>query len=434
MPDETARVGRPSLANRILPGGPAIPYPDRPLWRPQNIAWWADRVKGESDTTKTGWEEDPDQEYPRDRLEARRIELFRPGADVRLVLAPDGAVHACDYNGQLARSMDSGQTWEPLTPVPGPDVEEIGILADGTTLATATSREIPPNISFGETHDYVTCLDLYRSEDGCRTWSEPMRMQPPASVAEDVYGDWGAFKLGTGFNRFVQLANGQVLGALAVNPGPRPDGSAPPEEIRHCTTVIYRSNDHGLTWTHDPQPVGIGWGEFNMTLLRSGRLVAFIRVQRLLQPEDPKDHWDIEPAPVTRGYKTGFMSYSDDDGHTWSPARMLTRYHEVPGCFVELSDGTLVATYGQKCIPYGCRAIVSPDGGQTWHPQVLVLADQENDKPHMDREGGHCSSVALPDDTIISAYQSHGSGEDTPPTSRAVIWRVPEALLAATRR
>lgn len=65
---------------------------------------------------------------------------------------------------------------------------------------------------------------------------------------------------------------------------------------------------------------------------------------------------------------------------------------------------------------------------------VLVLADQENDKPHMDREGGHCSSVALSDDTIISAYQSHGSGEDAPSTSRAVIWRVPEALLAATRR
>ena len=52
---------------------------------------------------------------------------------------------------------------------------------------------------------------------------------------------------------------------------------------------VYRSDDNGHTWTHDPKPVGIGWGEFNMTLLRSGRLMAFIRVQRMLQPEDPPD-------------------------------------------------------------------------------------------------------------------------------------------------
>jgi hypothetical protein len=434
MSSKVAKAGRPSLAGRILPGGPAIPYPDRPLWRPQNIEWWAERVKDEPDTTKTGWEEDPDQEYPRDKLEARRMELFRPGGDVRMCLAPDGAVLACEFSGRIVRSSDGGQTWDALTPVPGPDVEEFGVLADGSILATVTSREIPPNISFGETHDYFTFLDLYRSEDAGRSWSDPLRMQPPASVAEDVYGNWGAFKLGTGFNRFVHLPDGQVIAALAVNPGPRPDGSAPPDEIRHCTTVIYRSDDNGFTWHHDPKPVGIGWGEFNMTLLRSGRLMAFIRVQRLLQPEDPKDHFEIEPAPITRGYKTGFVSHSDDGGRTWAPARMLTRYHEVPGCFVELSDGTLVATYGQKSVPYGCRAIVSPDGGQTWHQKILVLADQENDKPYMDGEGGHCSSVVLPDDTIISAYQSHGAGKDAPMTSRAVIWRVPEELRAGTSR
>jgi hypothetical protein len=95
------------------------------------------------------------------------------------------------------------------------------------------------------------------------------------------------------------------------------------------------------------------------------------------------------------------VGYSDDDGRTWAPARMLTHYHEVPGCIVELSDGTLVATHGQKCVPYGCRAIVSPDGGRTWHQKVLVPASQDIGEPNaMDGHGGHCMSVVLPDDLI----------------------------------
>ena len=85
---------------------------------------------------------------------------------------------------------------------------------------------------------------------------------------------------------------------------------------------------------------------------------------------------------------------------------------ECPGTVVRLSDGTVVLTYGAKIAPERARALVSKDEGKTWHPKVLVL-----DKG----TGGHASSVALPDDTIVTLY-SHGGGIGS------VRWRVPDEL------
>lgn len=432
MTTTTSKTSRPSLAGTVLPGGPAVPYPDKPLWRPRNIAWWAERIKDEPDKTKQGWEEVPEERYQGD-FPRQCLEIFDKGGDVRLVLGSEGEIVAAEVFGRVARSSDRGRTW---TEMPGKLPlwgEALGALRDGTFLASITVQPPPPSDmqQWWDQHAiHGIKMDMYRSTDGCRSWTKTCRLEPPPKLPEDIYEDWDHVGLGTGFSRFVQLHDGSVIVPVATNVLPTKQRGRPPERMQLCTTFIYRSTDGGLTWTPDPKPVGIGWGEFNVTLLKSGRLVAFIRLQRPLQPEDPPDHWDIEPAPVTRGYKTGFMSVSDDDGRTWSPARMLTRYHEVPGCFVELSDGTLVATYGCKCVPYGTRAIVSPDGGKTWHPKILVLADQENDSPHMDNQAGHCSSVALPDDTIVSAYQAQAGGENVPTTSRAVIWRVPDELRA----
>jgi hypothetical protein len=432
MTTATSKAPRPSLAGSVLPGGPVVPYPDKPLWRPRNIAWWAERLKDEPDESKKGWEEVPQERYPGD-FPRRCLEIFDKGGDVRLVVGPDGEIYAAEASGsRVGRSTDGGRTWSELAKLP-PFIESLGALRDGSVLASITVQPPPPSDmeQWWDQHAlHGIKMDMYCSTDGCRTWMKTCRLEPPARLPEDIYEDWDHIGLGTGFSRFVQLRDGSVIVPVATNVLPTKQRGRPPERMQLCTTFIYRSTDGGLTWKPDPKPVGIGWGEFNVTLLRSGRLMAFIRLQRALQPEDPPDHWDIEPAPVTRGYKTGFMSTSDDDGRTWSPARMLTRYHEVPGCFVELSDGTLVASYGQKCVPYGCRAIVSPNGGKSWHQQILVLADQENDRPHMDNQGGHCCSVVLADDTIISAYQSQGAGEGVPMTSRAVIWRVPEELRA----
>lgn len=432
MTTTTSSAPRPSLAGTVLPGGPAIPYPDTPLWRPQNIEWWAERIKDEPDKTKKGWEEVPHERYQGD-FPRGCIQIFDQGGDARLVLGPDGDVYAAEACGsRVARSSDGGKTWTELATLP-PFIESLGVLRDGTVLASITVQPPPPSDmeQWWDQHAvHGIKMDMYRSTDGGLTWTKTGRLEPPPKLPTDIYEDWDHIGLGTGFSRFVQLHDGSVIVPVATNVLPTRQRGRPPERMQLCTTFIFRSTDGGLNWTPDPKPVGIGWGEFNVTLLQSGRLLAFIRLQRPLQPEDPKDHWDIEPAPVTRGYKTGFMSVSDDNGLTWSPARMLTRYHEVPGCFAEMSDGTLLATYGCKCAPFGTRAIVSSDGGESWHQKILVLADQDNDRPHMDRQGGHCSSVVLKDDTIISAYQAQCGEEGAPMTSRAAIWRVPDELRA----
>lgn len=146
--------------------------------------------------------------------------------------------------------------------------------------------------------------------------------------------------------------------------------------------------------------------------LPSGRILAAVRMMRQRLPGDPPEHLRIEPraSGVPLGYKSEFLSYSDDDGKTWSPARMVTRNMECPGSLVRLSDGTVVLTYGMKLEPWGARALVSKDEGETWHPEVLDLV-------HCKGQGGHASSVVLPEDTIVTRW-----------SGGVVRWRVPDEL------
>ena len=69
------------------------------------------------------------------------------------------------------------------------------------------------------------------------------------------------------------------------------------------------------------------------------------------------------------------VARSSDGGKTWGDYRCVTRYKESPADLIELSDGTLVLTYGQRNRPCGARAVVSKDGGKTWSSRVYLLGN-----------------------------------------------------------
>ena len=91
--------------------------------------------------------------------------------------------------------------------------------------------------------------------------------------------------------------------------------------------------------------------------LRDGRILCSMRSQR-----DPTSILWTE------------MFESADGGRTW---RFLSRVNDwgAPGDIVETADGRIVCVYGYRLPPFGIRARVSEDGGQTWGSEIILRED-----------------------------------------------------------
>jgi hypothetical protein len=98
-----------------------------------------------------------------------------------------------------------------------------------------------------------------------------------------------------------------------------------------------------------------------------------------------------------------YMTYSDDDGKTWAPARK-SGLQGHPVDLIQLADGRLMASYGIRAPnhgrPGGIRAAFSRDNGETW--------DVENEvqirKDFINWDIGYPESVQLPDGKVLTVY------------------------------
>lgn len=110
---------------------------------------------------------------------------------------------------------------------------------------------------------------------------------------------------------------------------------------------------------------------------------------------------------------------STDNGASFQP---LT--HPVPNAgsggnppaLIKLQDGRLCLTYGYRAAPFGIRAVLSDDGGQSWGETIHL------------RDDGACSdlgyprSIQRPDGTIVTVYYFN-EHVDTERYIGATLWR-----------
>ena len=154
-----------------------------------------------------------------------------------------------------------------------------------------------------------------------------------------------------------------------------------------------RSTDHGATWQKhgtigDGSAEGLHFLEPGWVRLRSGRIVAMLRTRA--EGGDPAKR-ELPPAGLL------FRTVSDDDGRTWSQP-VATAIYGFPAHLLELRDGRLLCAYGYRVKPFGVRATISRDSGQTWE-QEMILRD---DGGSVDL--GYPVSVELRDGTVLMAY------------------------------
>ena len=142
--------------------------------------------------------------------------------------------------------------------------------------------------------------------------------------------------------------------------------------------------------------------------LRDGRILILSRVER------PGQSFTI------------YQSVSRDGGKSFSrPMPLCIPEEELSGSpphLLEARDGTVILTYGYRLRPYGQRARISRDGGETWSREIILREDGVN------WDLGYPATVERTDGSLLTVYYQIPEGKE----NRAIlgtIWRPEEHAL-----
>ena len=210
------------------------------------------------------------------------------------------------------------------------------------------------------------------SEDGGDTWSSAIRVAQTAPHGPILLANGELLYFGKLFE--VDMAGFSAgIGAIAA----------------------MRSRDFGRSW----EPLGTvplfagteegNYHEPHVAELPGGKLVGLIRLEPAREGADPAD----------LGLERFMQMYteSNDGGVTWTRAEPMN-FHGSPPHLLAHSSGALVGTYGRRREPFGERAMISCDRGESWQYDYIL----RDDGP--DGDLGYPSSVELEDGSILTAY------------------------------
>ncbi len=302
------------------------------------------------------------------------------------------------YVNLVSRSRDGGFTWE--TPRVAPGYEWTGVECPGIT-----------QISSGEVLLNQWQFKWYPLEAGrklaARTSDpEEILVFDPARrqwrpFAEDVDWERSPFPWARGDSGcFVSVsrddgATWDTTVKVDISPHRRGYSPRPPTELEDGTLllslgghdayrVIYvvRSTDRGKSWGRQVA-VAAGSPEFSfcepsILALTDGKVIV-----------------------VWRENSQGRLCQSDsyDGGRTWTAIRR-TEMWGYPCHLVRLTDGRILCIYGYRRPPYGIRACLSVDQGETWdHAHELIIRDDMKNS-----NLGYPTAIEEDDGAIFAAY------------------------------
>jgi hypothetical protein len=334
--------------------------------------------------------------WPCEKIETNLGSCHQPG----IVKDDAGELYAEGVEGKIFHSADGGREWSrlckvvPMFEVPKGmkqitlSLNGLGVTASGGLVglwrcAYSASGE------FFEVQDPTLndVLWITRSEDRGRTWSACPPFEPPPG--ETMVG---------GKMRIHRICDDRLMIPIVSAGQSRPGKPVTPEQqVFHGQ--VWVSADDGRTWSREGF-LGDHCDESDLLQLPSGRVLASIRYQRKKLDTDPDNMVDPLGGSAQRGghsvYKNTAFAFSDDDGRSWSPPRIVSGFVQQTGCLVRLSDGTIVLPYSRKDGTHGQRFVVSYDEGRTWSNAIYELNDF----------GMFASTVALDDDTLVTVHET----------------------------
>jgi predicted neuraminidase len=253
-------------------------------------------------------------------------------------------------------------------------------------------------------HQWETALMKYRISSDYQQPSGPPRWEHqdnivliPKNIAEKTAAVFGEAAKGTGREaehaaRVIEHSKDMYFSRMGwftrTHPLELPSGRIllPMYSDGFSFGIMAISDDHGYTWTAS-EPI-VGWGSIQPSVLRKndGTLVAYLR--------------DNGPPP-----KRAHISYSKDDGVTWTPARDT----EIPNPGVSLEairlrNGDWIMVFNDiESGRYSLAAAISDDEGATWKWKRHL----DGDPSHQSRNQYHYPSVLQAKDGSIHVTYSY---------------------------
>lgn len=204
------------------------------------------------------------------------------------------------------------------------------------------------------------------SRDGGNIWSEPVRVPVSAPHGPALLSDGSLFYLGKEFNAVYE---------------------------EDSKISAYTSTDDGMSWEKVSEvecPEGYGLQNFHephVMELADGRLLGVIRAQG---------------SPVYHGFSI-FTCVSRDRGRSWTIPKCIGISGSPPHLLLH-SSGAIICSFGRREVPFGERAVISTDGGDTWEKEYILY-------PGVNGDLGYPASVELSDGSILTVYYQHYSND-----------------------
>ena len=204
------------------------------------------------------------------------------------------------------------------------------------------------------------------SDDNGNTWGEPIKVPVSAPHGPVLLKNGKLLYVGKEFHSGNESGKGDIL--------------------------CYESSDCGKTWEYVSEvksSAGVPsytYTEPHTVELKNGRLLCGIRVQE-------SDGMTI------------YLCYSDDQGRSWSETKPLGNCGAPPH-FLLHSSGAVILSFGRRKAPFGQRALISYDCGETFNKEVVLRADAT----HGDL--GYPSTVELDDGSLVTVYYQSAKNDD----------------------
>jgi len=261
-------------------------------------------------------------------------------------------------------SKDYGRTWRERVALPV-NVEGIAIVSEGNYLVDRDKNGMANRIAgFGfmgpRSRNYPLGAfigGLHWSEDGGRTWSEPM-IPKEWQWEEEFEGK--VYRRGCGEGSLVRAANGWIVAALRTAMHPRFFG--PFADDNHTGIGVSISKDDGATWSpiriihqagrHHAHLICMPDGTLVMTFimrmeLEDGRLVSYKRACCALLSYDNGLTWDTDHE-----YFVHSFDFADGTPVGYSCGHVYSTL---------LDDGSILTCYGHLRTKGGCLVKWRPD-------------------------------------------------------------------------
>ena len=300
-----------------------------------------------------------------------------------IVFSGDRDSHVCPYGKmEIVRSSDEGETWsDPVvirnTPL---DDRDAGLVetTDGTLITswfTGVCEEERYKAHAATLSSQVRERWLghwtQRSTDSGVTWEEPVR-----SIGSTPHGP-----IVNDDGKLLFLGSGTFDGSQGL--------------------TVEESTDQGRSWQvigRVPQPEGIGLGEPYMAEAKSGKLIGMFRY-----------------GTSNLQKKFMYQAESHDGGCTWT-VPVKTTILGYPAHMIRLPDDRILLVYGVRVAPFGERARVTEDEGETWSDEIVLCTDTSPDL-------GYPASAQLSDGSIMTVYyEIDNPGEPT--CLKGTHWRL----------